>query len=406
MRRRTELQARRALGVTGAGLALVLIALVFAATPLLVPGIALVAIGVLAPLWVLWSARGARIRRRLDVERVLEGAPLMTTLEVRRPLGPDGWGRLEAVDPLSGTRVGLGGPGSPLRRSRRGHVRVVVRLDRRGEHILPVPSLIARDPLELARASRAGDGAGQTVLVLPRTESVRWLGAAGGARLAGGGGDGRSEALAASDLEGLRPYRPGTPASRIHWPALARGRGLIERRLQADTDQRPLVVLDARVRDRDPAPLDAAVRAAASIALELARRGGCGLLLPGQTRATMLDAELAAWPAAHARLAVVGTPADTVAGSQRPPALANAAARGGPLVYVAAVCHGRLAAALAGAGGRDGVVLVVPEQEVVDGRPRGAAARALPALSVCGCRGFTLGATRAGAHPRAGHEAA
>ena len=128
----------------------------------------------------------------------------------------------------------------------------------------------------------------QKLLVLPRTEPVRWL------RPTAGGGSisptatRPSEALAAVDVDGLRPYRVGTPASRIHWPAVARGAGLIERRLQADGDARPLVVLDARTATGDAAELlDAAVRAAASLTLELARRGGCGLLLPGEQRATV-----------------------------------------------------------------------------------------------------------------------
>ena len=54
------------------------------------------------------------------------------------------------------------------------------------------------------------------------------------------------EPMGATEVDGLRPYRQGTPASRIHWPALARGAGLLERRLRADTDSRPLVVVDAR----------------------------------------------------------------------------------------------------------------------------------------------------------------
>ena len=105
---------------------------------------------------------------------------------------------------------------------------------------------------------------------------MRWLGSGHSRRLRLPDGRAGSEALAAVDLDGLRPYRPGTPASRIHWPAVARGAGLIERRLQADGDARPLVVLDART----PASagragvdlLDAAVRAAASLVLEFSAR--------------------------------------------------------------------------------------------------------------------------------------
>jgi uncharacterized protein (DUF58 family) len=382
---RAQLQARRALGVGAAGAALVLIAFVFAAGPLFVAGVALGVLGAFAPLWVLWSVRGTRVARILVTERVTEGVMLNAMIEVRRPLSPDGWGRLEVVDGLSDSRFALGARGSPLRRTRLARVHVVTAFDRRGEYQVPPPQLLARDPFALARAGWPGDGPVQTVLVLPRTEPVRWRGAAGGPRLAGGRGDSASEALAASDLEGLRPYRPGTPASRIHWPALARGRGLIERRLQADAEQRPLVVLDARLRGRDPAPLDAAVRAAASIVLALARDGGCGLLLPGQARAIMIDATLASWPDAHARLAVVGTSADPA--GVVAPALAGIAARGAPLIYVSAVSHDQLITSLSVAAGRGLTLLVVPESELVQGRPRGAGVRGAAALSVSGCRG-------------------
>ncbi len=47
------------------------------------------------------------------------------------------------------------------------------------------------------------------------------------------------------------------------------------------------------------------MRAAASLVLEFAAAGGCGLLLPGEQRPTMIDRELIAWPAAYARLALV-----------------------------------------------------------------------------------------------------
>ncbi len=385
------------------GLALVLVAFVFDASPLFVPAVALTAIGALAPVWVSTSARGARVRRVLAAERVVEDDPLQATIEVRRAvLGLGGWSRFEVVEPLTGSRLALGGPLAPPRDGRRMAVRVTAHFPRRGEHVLAPPSLIARDPLELARVHTAGAGAAQTVLVLPRTAPVRWLGPDRGRRVDRAMGDAGTEAMAATDLEGLRPYRPGTPASRIHWPALARGRGLIERRLQADADSRPLVVLDSRERPGAGAEvLDAAVRASASLVLELARAGGCGLLLPGESRATTIDSELGAWPAAYARLALVGTdPSRPAAG---PPRLAGAAGRTGPLIYVTAAPAERLAAALLSAGGGP-VVLVVPEAELVDGRPRGAPGRMVATLEVSGCRGFAVGARRGSprVHPSVG----
>ena len=204
--------------------------------------------------------------------------------------------------------------------------------------------------------------------------------------------DGRasSEALAAVNIDGLRPYRPGTPASRIHWPAVARGAGLIERRLQPDGDNRPLVVLDAR-NPSSAAPaelLDAAVRAAASLVLEFARSGGCGLLLPGEQRATAIDRELSAWSSAYARLAMVHGGAGSKA-----PALGPTAGRIGPMIYVAASPIDRLAALFSGPG-RGLTVLVVPNRALVAGRPPGIRGRMVATLDVSGCRGFVLGSRR------------
>ncbi|MGH2892900.1 MAG: DUF58 domain-containing protein, partial [Solirubrobacteraceae bacterium] len=224
------------------------------------------------------------------------------------------------------------------------------------------------------------------------TEPVRWLGHGHSRRLRLPDGHAGSEALAAVDLDGLRPYRKGTPASRIHWPAVARGAGLIERRLQADGDARPLVVLDARTTagaGRAGVELvDAAVRAAASLVLEFSGAGGCGLLLPGEQRPTMIDRELIAWPAAYARLALV----EGGSGS-RPPVLGAMSMRGGAMIYVAASPVERLGAILSAPGGGP-TVLVVPEADLVGGQPRGVRNGARPTLTVSACRGFVLGAGR------------
>src|SRR5437588_781558 len=80
---------------------------------------------------------------------------------------------------------------------------------------------------------------------IPRTEPVRALRGDPAGPLSAGGSP-SPEPLAAIEVDGLRSYRVGTPASRIHWPALARGAGLLERRLQAEGGLAPLVVIDAR----------------------------------------------------------------------------------------------------------------------------------------------------------------
>jgi len=140
---------------------LILIALLFDAAPLFVPGVAFVLLGVLLPLWVWFSARGASVERCLEQEHVIEGEPLESLLELR------------------GGRFGLPGgelrdllAGSPVRlpRGRTATVRVLAKFDRRGRRHLPPPSLVIRDPLELAECACPSTGVAQDVLVLPRTE--------------------------------------------------------------------------------------------------------------------------------------------------------------------------------------------------------------------------------------------
>ncbi len=366
---------RRAIGVALAGVALILAALTFDAAPLFVAGIAFTVIGIGAPAWIWLSARPAIVSRRLGVERVVEGEPLEAMIEVRR--GLLGLPGAELHDPLATRPVLLKVPLSLIQGSRVADVRIVTRFARRGLHRLEPPSLIVQDPLELASVTTRGQGRPQELLVLPRTERVRW--GLGGRGRAPQRTEGRShtEPMAAIDVDGLRPYRPGTPASRIHWPALARGAGLLERRLRADRDTRPLVVLDARGEHQEH-QLDAAVRAAASLTIELARLGGCRLLLPGARRALSVEPDLASWPAAHARLALVEGGPDT-----RPPLL-DGVARLGPIYYVAAQPFERLPAALS-APGHETVVVVLPGD--LDPLPAGR-----PSFEVTGCRGYALGA--------------
>jgi uncharacterized protein (DUF58 family) len=355
---------RRAIVVALTGAGLTLTALLFDAAPLFVPGIALALLGVGAPLWIVLAAQGATVQRELELRRVVEGEPLEATLRVsagglRLPLA-------DVHEPLAAAPIAL-----PAR-ARSGTVRIVVRFARRGLRHIEPPELRVRDPLELASFVRGGAGPRQELLVLPRTSPVHWVDRGGGDRHGIHAALGRPQALAAADLDGLRPYRPGTPASRIHWSALARGAGLLERRLRAEGDTRPLVVLDARGAG-PPERLDAAVRAAASLAVALARTGGCELLLPGDRRPAAIEADLLAWPAAHARLALIeGGP------GVRAPALGSARARLGAVFYVAAQPLARLPAGAYGIA-RGTRALVVP-----------GATRGRPSFEVAGCCGYLL----------------
>ena len=110
-------------------------------------------------------------------------------------------------------------------------------------------------------------------------------------------------------------------------------------------------MLDPRGAASDEA-LDAAVRAAASLARALAQAGGCSVLLPGDRRPVELGETLAGWPHIHARLALIGAGA----AARRWRSLAQ---RRGPIVFVSARMRARLPQALGPAHGATRI-LVVP----------------------------------------------
>ena len=74
------------------------------------------------------------------------------------------------------------------------------------------------------------------------------------------------------EIDGLRPYRQGSPASRIHWPTVARTGEMYERRFVAGADAAPLIVVDASDRGE---PEDARPRGAGGgVALRAPRSPG------------------------------------------------------------------------------------------------------------------------------------
>jgi uncharacterized protein (DUF58 family) len=328
-----------------------------------VTGSALALLGAGAAAWIGAGAWGASVKREISARSVLEEQPLEVRIHAesgRLPL-PPGWIDEPLLPEPVRFRAG--------KRSTR--VRVEVTFGRRGRRRLAPPALVLRDPFGLAQRVVTGDHTDE-VLVLPRVYPVR---------AAAGGGDAtpahaRAALIAAAEteLDGLREHRPGSPASRIHWPALAKGQGLMERKLISEADSRPLVVLDPRAPASQDA-LDSAVRAAASLCVHFAKRSGCSLLLPGDRRAHVVEKDLVAWPAAHVRLALI----DDSTG----PSLVAAQNRRGLVVLVAARLIDRPPRGLGRTPG--GCVLVVP----------GALPNRRAVFEVAGCQGFL--STRAGA---------
>ena len=341
----------RAFGAALLGALIGVGAAAFDSPSLYVPGVALVLLGLGAWIWVWLAAQGASVRRELGPPLVEEEEPYPVRITLPRGVLAAPGGDLD--EPLLGRKI-------PLRASTPGRIRVDVRFSRRGHRTLEPARLTISDPLGLARRELVSEPG--EVLVLPRVEPIS---AAGAGATDGVAGEAERMAAHAAELEldALRPYRPGTPASRIHWPTVARRGEMIERRLIADVDLRPLVVVDPRRPPTEEA-LDMAVRAAASLTVHLARCGGCALLLPGDRRPSDVDPDLRAWPPLHARLALLepedGPPvaarverAGAVfwvsAGASAPPAgLARAAAAVRYLVTPAGSAEGRADFTVAG----------------------------------------------------------
>ncbi|HET6505181.1 MAG TPA: DUF58 domain-containing protein [Baekduia sp.] len=347
------------------GVVLIVCAGLLDAEPLYVAGSAFLVLSFGAVVWVVVGTRGVRATRTVGVTRAMEeqAVPVEIVVTSPRPL-PTG-GVLDALLPAL----------APLATGRRvTRVRIDVRFERRGRKVLAPPRVAVRDPFGLlVRIARGPRIDPDEVLILPRIEPVV---------APGGGQDGtgaltlgrRTSVAAEVELDGLRQAREGTSASRIYWPSIAKRGEPLERRLRDDSDTRPLVVLDPRAAAAEE-DLDAAVRAAASLAVHLARAGGCALLIPGDRRPAALDPGLVGWAHLHARLALVD--GDT------PPPLTGLATRRGPIVYVAARRLTRPPRALAHAPG-GGRVLVVP----------GPIAGRRPAFAVADCLGYELSKAR------------
>lgn len=278
----------RALRLALAGVAICLLAAAFAVPSLYVPGVGLAVAALAAEGGVRWAAARARIVLELEQDQVQEGAPVLLRVRAER------WrltaGRAELSEPGGSSRpIDLRGGVAELR----------LRSERRGEFLLGPAFVRFADPFGIAVRRQRSEQ--PRLLVLPRLQLVR---------------RGELERLLALrtirarnvegvGFDGLRPYRHGSPASRIHWLTVARTGTLAERRAEEDAEgMRALIVLDAAVPDSSEA-LDAAVRAAASLCVGIARMGGCSLLLPGRSDAQPVRSDLSSWPYLHSRLALV-----------------------------------------------------------------------------------------------------
>ncbi|HEX4564754.1 MAG TPA: DUF58 domain-containing protein, partial [Solirubrobacteraceae bacterium] len=239
---------RRAAQLGAAGALLCLLALLFAASALDVPGIALLLIAVLAPAWVRLAAARAGVTLEPAAATAYEGERISMAINARRGLLPLGTAELrvgELAVPLPAGRASA-------------RIPVAAVAERRGRQAVGPARLRLGDPLGICMRELRSDE--DEVLVLPRVYPV----SAGILERVQRGSVRGMRTDAQLHLDSLRSYDASGPASRIHWPTVARTGELMAREFVADADPRVLVVLDARLPACEES-LDDALRAAASL---------------------------------------------------------------------------------------------------------------------------------------------
>jgi uncharacterized protein (DUF58 family) len=242
---------------------------------LYLPGIAALLATPAAWLWVTRSAKRTQLGLRCAAASAEEGEPVQVEVTVSRGLLPFPGGTL------------LPWPGAaelalPLGRTLQSTGNAVIA--RRGRHRVGPARVRLTDPFGLC--TRELDSASSELLVLPRIH--------------------RLDASALAFLDGVGGSSREPPQALDSLPTVARTGVLMERSLRAEDEPSVLVELDTTRPDSET-ELDIAVRAAASLCLHLARRGGCLVALPDEPRPTPLGADLQGWPALHARMAVLQT---------------------------------------------------------------------------------------------------
>jgi len=351
------------------GVVLALAGFLLASPVLLLPGVAIVLVVGACAAGVRLGAAGVQVRRGGIPHQVTEGERFETVID-----GISGW--LPLLCRIEDQALGGAVPLRVQRPRTPFSVTLEGAIERRGRHRLEVPALLFGDPFGLAER-RVEMGEADSILVLPRVEPLAGPDGAEGPAIGRRGrglgelaAGGEREASADPELDGVRAYRPGTKATRIYWPSLARGAELAERHLVAAGDTAPLIVLDPSGAAAE-GDLDRSVRAVASLMAHLARLGGCDLLIAGNRQRFGVGRDPRAWTAALAALAVVGS-GDGV------PRLAHGDLRSA-VIWVGASPAPRLPSGVV----RGWVVAPVP----LPGRR--------VAFTAAGCSGHAIGAERA-----------
>jgi uncharacterized protein (DUF58 family) len=270
----------------------------------------LLALPVLAWLWVRMTARPTELRRRTGYRELVEGGRVAVEVELRADGGP-----LPARARMAEQVGDLGVRDVPLQR--RGHVlrgRYALDPAPRGRYRLEAAELVVDDPLGLAESRLTMDRV-DTLLVYPRVYTLDGLFTDAGSS---GGDEGRAllHRTAGYDLHSIREFQQGESLRRVHWRSTAKRRRLMVKELTDMPRDESAVLLDCDRNGNVGAPghssFDAQVRAAASLLNRMVERGQrCSLVLHQQTlRRIRIQAGGGEWGMALAALAAVRADAD------------------------------------------------------------------------------------------------
>jgi uncharacterized protein (DUF58 family) len=282
----------------------------FGTRPMFLIAVGLLALPVLAWLWVRLTAKPTALRRYTGHRELVEGGRGVVEVELKTEGGAvPARGRLrETVGDLGARTVALRRAGYGLRG------RYEIDPAPRGRYALHAAELVIDDPLGLAE-TRISLGRADTLLVYPRVYELEGLFTEAGSA---GGDEGRAllHRTAGYDLHSIRDFQQGESLRRVHWRSTAKRRKLMVKELTELPRDENAVVLDcdatAVAGPTGESSFDAQVRATASLLNRMVEAGQrCSLVLHGaQRRRIRIQAGGGDWGTAMAALAAVRADAD------------------------------------------------------------------------------------------------
>jgi uncharacterized protein (DUF58 family) len=391
-------------GVVGLGAVALLASWLLGSPALAVVGIGVLLAGSWGRLWSRRAANGLVVERRAPPARVVEGGDISVGLVVRRA------SRLPIGSAYVRNDLGpLGRIDVPLRE---GRAQLDVNRVPRGRYTFGPAQVVLADPLGLERVTVV-DPAEPVLYVDPRIDDLPALFTDAGARHEGGA-RARLRRPGGFELHAVREYQAGEPLRAVHWPSTARRGLLMVKELDDVPRDDVVVVLDQQpgsaIGERGSSSLDAAVRAAGSIARAHAGRGRrVALLLTGGgcslVRIASLDREWAT--ALDALAAAEADAARPLAAVLTDPQLP--AARAPELVVVTAGARHAVAALEVRARGGRATALVAVDAPTFAGAPATFADPTVLRLGAAGVRvaamrrGDAVGTALAGTSGRSAH---